>query len=72
MRSWYDELAKPFVAIRNALRDPRTALADVKAAHHWAENELKNVRPGSIREYCLTQEKKRLCELAWKIKRQIG
>ena len=52
--------------------DPRTALADVKAAHHWAKNELKSVRPGSIREYCLTQEKKRLCELAWKIKRQIG
>ena len=62
-RSWQSE---------TLYADPRTALADVKAAHHWAENELKNVRPGSIREYCLTQEKKRLCELAWKIKRQIG
>jgi hypothetical protein len=51
--------------------DPSLAFEDVGKAHAWATAELANAEPGSIREYVLTEERKRLAGISWEIKRQF-
>lgn len=49
--------------------DPATAYADARQAHAWVSRELATAGPRSIREFCLTQERKRLADIAWRLKR---
>ena len=53
------------------LVDPAQAMAEVKHSHEWASRELSAVAPGSIREFCLTEERKRLAGIAWQIRRGL-
>ena len=50
------------------MADPEQAMVDVREAHAWATQELATAAPGSIREYCLTEERKRLAGIAWILK----
>ena len=53
------------------MSDPATAYRDAREAHGWVTRELATVSPGSIREYCLNIEKRRLTDIVWKLKRYL-
>ena len=66
----------------NKMADPEQAYRDCREAHAWVSRELETARDvwatrqvesdsDRIRVYCLTQERKRLADIAWKLKRRI-
>ena len=61
--TWVDDCAPERIA------DPEVAMQDVRQAHAWVTQELAAAEPGSIRLYVLTQERGRLAEIAWRLKR---
>jgi hypothetical protein len=52
------------------MADPETAYRDVREVHAFITRELERTAV-PIRVYHLTQERKRLAEIAWKLKRRI-
>lgn len=49
--------------------DPVQAYEDVKRAHEWATRQLETAE-APLRRYALTQERKRLADIAWRLRRQ--
>lgn len=49
--------------------DPEFAYAVVRQAHAWATRQLETAT-GAVRQFCLIQERKRLADIAWRLKRQ--
>jgi hypothetical protein len=45
-----------------------TAYDDVREAHEWVTRELEDATE-TMRVYCLTQERKRLAAIGWRLKR---
>ena len=64
--AWRDGFSARHVA------DPFQAAVDVREAHGWATRTLAKVPRGSIREFNLDQERKRLAGIAWELKRLYG
>jgi len=54
------------------MADPEQAYEDVKEAHIWITARLATVEPGSIREFVLIQERKRLADIGWRLHRILG
>jgi hypothetical protein len=46
------------------MADSKQAMVDVREAHAWATQELATAAPGSIREFMLREERKRLAGIA--------
>jgi len=63
--TWVDDSRPERIA------DPEVAYADVRIGHAWATQELATAAAGSIREYNLTMERRRLADIAWRLKRRI-
>lgn len=51
------------------IADPDQAYQDVRDAHAWATREMQSAPASSPRAYILTQERKRLADIAWRLKR---
>jgi hypothetical protein len=50
------------------IADPEECYQDARAAHAWATRELEGATE-PMRIYNLTQERKRLADIAWRLKR---
>lgn len=55
--NWTDQFSPDRIA------DVEQAIEDVREAHRWATRERDLAEPGSIREYCLSQERIRLAHI---------
>ena len=52
------------------IADPETAYQDAREVHAFITRELESTS-NPTRVYHLTQERKRLADIAWKLKRRI-
>jgi hypothetical protein len=51
------------------IADPEEAYQECVAAHRYATRQLETAT-GEIRRFCLMQERKRLADIAWRLKRR--
>lgn len=63
--------ADDFLVNRLRYLDLPTAMEDVREAHTYVSSALLDCHQSSVRQFCLTEERKRLAAIAWQIKKRL-